>query len=81
VLNSNILSTSLFLLVFIRPLKIKKLTFFHLVKAYVQQLESSKLKLAQLEQEYQKSSPVGNSVLVACMFTEFFKNSAFVLLF
>jgi hypothetical protein len=51
VLNSNILSTSLFLLIFIRPLKNKKLTFFYLVKAYVQQLESIKLKLAQLEQE------------------------------
>jgi hypothetical protein len=29
-----------------------KLTFFSLVKAYVQQLESIKLKLTQLEQEY-----------------------------
>jgi hypothetical protein len=40
------------------------------VKAYVQQLESIKLKLAQLEQEYQKSLPAGNST--QNMFTEAF---------
>ena len=40
--------------VFLRPLKTYRLSFIWL-KAYVQQLESSKLKLAQLEQELQKA--------------------------